>query len=76
MTVTATQLRTNIYQLLDQIIESGKPLHIERKGVIIEMNTIKKPLLMDLLPKRPCINGDSDDIIHMDWSNEWNETLP
>ena len=32
MLVTASQLRQNLYQLLDQVLESGVPLEVERNG--------------------------------------------
>jgi hypothetical protein len=37
MTVTPSTLRQNIYKLLDQVLESGEPLLVSRKGKILEI---------------------------------------
>ena len=29
-TVTATELRTNVYQLLDEVLNSGSPIEVKR----------------------------------------------
>ncbi|WP_257285291.1 type II toxin-antitoxin system Phd/YefM family antitoxin [Endozoicomonas sp. SESOKO1] len=40
--VTLTQLRKNIYQLVDQVIASGKPLTIERGGTILKLDVVTR----------------------------------
>jgi hypothetical protein len=37
MVVTASELRMNIYRLLDQVLETGVPLEIERKGRTLQI---------------------------------------
>ena len=32
MALTASKLRANVYRLLDEVLETGKPLEIERNG--------------------------------------------
>jgi len=32
MTISVTELRTKLYKLIDQVIETGESLEIERKG--------------------------------------------
>lgn len=74
--ITATELRKNIYKLLDEILNSGVPLEVERKGkrlIIVPADAVPK---LDLLePHADCIIGDPEDIVHMDWSKEWQEDL-
>ena len=76
MALTASKLRANVYRLLDEILETGKPLEIERNGevlVIAPKEGKKKGSKLDNLPSRPgAIIGDPDELIHMDWSSEWN----
>jgi hypothetical protein len=37
MTVTPTQLRENLYKILDQVIETQQPIEILRKGQIVKL---------------------------------------
>lgn len=39
--VTLTQLRKNIYQLVDEVIASGKPLTIER-GTLLKLDVVTR----------------------------------
>lgn len=76
MAITASKLRANVYRLLDEVLESGEPLEIERNGkvlVIAPKEAPKEESIWDRLPHRKgAIVGDPDELIHMDWSSEWN----
>jgi PHD/YefM family antitoxin component YafN of YafNO toxin-antitoxin module len=73
MSITASTLRANVYRLLDEVLESGRPLEIERKGKIVVIAPQEKQSTWDRLPRREgAIVGDPDELIHMDWSSEWN----
>lgn len=76
MAVSASTLRTNIYRLLDQVIETGQPLEVERKGHRLKIVPEKPLQKMDCLVKRDCIVGDPEQLVHIDWSTEWNDDLP
>ena len=71
MAVTASHLRTNIYQLLDQVLKSGIPLEIIRKGRKLKIVSEDRKSKMDNLKKRDVLKCDPQDIVHMDWSKEW-----
>lgn len=71
MSVTASQLRQNIYQLLDHVIETGQPLEIERKGRRLRILPENNGSRLDKLPKRKCIKGDPEKLVSIDWSGEW-----
>ncbi len=71
MTVTATHLRKNIYKIFDQVIASGIPLRVTRKGKTLTLVPPKKTSKLANLKKRKCIKGDPEDLVHMDWSKEW-----
>lgn len=81
MALTASRLRENVYQLLDQVLETGEPLEIERKGrllriIAVEVDGVPRPSKLDRLTPRPdFIIGDPDDLIHMDWYEEWKPDL-
>jgi hypothetical protein len=74
MAITVTKLRANLYKIVDQVIETGVPVEIERKGERIRLEPIKpKPKLQRLSVNPDAIVGDPEDIVHMDWSAEWSE---
>ncbi|HXM44948.1 MAG TPA: hypothetical protein VN924_27165 [Bryobacteraceae bacterium] len=73
MRVTASKLRENIYRILDEAIETGVPVEIIRKGVVLRIVLEKPPSKLARLKKRDIFVGDPDDIIGMDWSSEWSE---
>jgi hypothetical protein len=76
MALTASKLRANVYRLLDEVLETGEPLEIERNGKILLIapkEEKEKGSKLDNLPRREgAIIGDPDELIHMDWSSEWN----
>jgi antitoxin (DNA-binding transcriptional repressor) of toxin-antitoxin stability system len=73
MKVTASKLRENIYNILDQALETGVPIEVERKGRILRIVPQQKPSKLDKLKKRNCLVGDPESIVHMDWLKEWSE---
>jgi hypothetical protein len=73
MAVTASALRANVYRLLDEVLETGQPLEIERKGKTLVIAPKEEQSILDRLPRHEgYIVGDPDELIHIDWSSEWN----
>ncbi len=73
MAITASRLRENIYRLLDGVLESGEPLEIERNGrrlrIIADDQVVART---ERLVRRPdVVVGDTEDLVHLDWSSEW-----
>lgn len=76
-TVTPTQLRTNIYNLLDEVLKTGLPLEIkkgDKKLRIVPVEEVDK--LQNLVARPDVIQGDPDDLAEIDWMNEVNLDLP
>ena len=72
MAITASELRQNVYKLLDTVLETGIPLEIERNGRRLRVVLIESPPKLDrLVGHAGYIVGDPDDLIHVDWSSEW-----
>jgi len=70
--VTASELRQNIYRLLDRVIETGEPLEIERRGRRLRVIAAdRRSKLERLVPRPDAIVGDPDWFVHVDWSGEW-----
>lgn len=73
LATTASKLRANIYRMLDQVLETGQPLEIERNGKTLVIAPKQEQSIWDRLPRREgFIVGDPDELIHIDWSSEWN----
>ncbi len=73
MRVTASKLRADIYNILDETLKTGVPVEVVRKGRVLKIVPETKPDRLSRLKKRDYIVGNSDDIVHMDWSKEWSE---
>jgi hypothetical protein len=73
MKITASKLRENIYNILDEALETGVPVEVERKGRTLRIVPESKPSKLAKLKKRNCLVGDPESIVHMDWLKEWSE---
>jgi hypothetical protein len=72
MRVTMTQLRADIYHLLDHVLETGEPLEVVRKGRVLRVTPDTTRPLSELFPPWPgLITGDPGELAHLDWSSEW-----
>jgi len=74
MKITASKLRENIYRLLDEVIETGVPVEVERRGRRLRIVPADEPVrakLGRLDPHPEAIRGDPEDLVHLDWSTEW-----
>jgi len=76
--LTASHLRQNIYRILDEVIETGHPVEIEWKGRMVRIETTgqDKSIFEVLTPHPGSIVGRPDDLVHVDWSQEWKPDLP
>lgn len=71
MALSASKLRQDIYNLIDQVIRTGKPLEISRKGRRVRIVPADPPDKLDALTPHDCLRGEAEDIVHMDWSDQW-----
>jgi len=72
MTVTASSLRQNIYCLLDEVIATGQPLAVKRGGHLLKIMAEKPVSKLARLRPHKCMRGDPEELVHLDWSKEWN----
>ncbi len=76
-TITATELRSNIYKILDEVLTTGIPVEINKKGKKLRLIPIEKSKKLQNLISRPeAIKGDPDDIADISWEKEVNLDLP
>jgi hypothetical protein len=72
MVVTPSQLRADIYRILDQVIDTGVPVEIERRGARLKIVAAEPRNKLDNLEPHPgTILGDPEDLVHLDWSSTW-----
>ena len=72
MTVTVSKLRENIYRLIDQVLATGIPLEIKRKGKILKIVPEDSTDKLDnLITRSEYLKCNTEDIVHLDWSGEW-----
>lgn len=72
MKVTASFLRSNIYQILDRVKDTGMPVEIHRKGSILKIVASKhKSRLSNIKKKKNVYSGKIDDLIYINWEKYW-----
>ena len=70
--VSPSELRQNVYRLIDQVLATGEPLEIERKGRrlrLVPSEPVDRLALIRPIPD--LIAGDPEDLVSSDWSGEW-----
>ena len=69
---SVSKLRANLYRVLDEVLTTGAPVEVERRGRIIKIVPETKPgKLTNLEPHPDYIKVDPESIVHMDWTSEW-----
>jgi len=74
-TITVTELRSNIYNLFDEVLTTGIPLEVKKGGRklrIVPVEPVDKFAGMVFRPD--VINGDPADLVHIEW--EYSVDLP
>jgi hypothetical protein len=71
MPISASKLRSDIYRILDEVARTGVPVQIERDGQILEIVARHAPKKLDRLVERPFLTCPPEEIVHLDWSGEW-----
>ena len=72
MPYTATELRNNIYRVLDRVIETGEAVEVERNGKVLRISVVSSvPPVERVRGLTDLIVGDPASLEHVDWSSEW-----
>ncbi|GAA4823314.1 type II toxin-antitoxin system Phd/YefM family antitoxin [Nocardioides caeni] len=70
--VSPSQLRQDLYRLLDGVLETGRPLEILRKGRLLRVVPDQPVSRLDQIrTDASVIVGDPEDLVSVDWSSEW-----
>ena len=76
-TVTPTELRTNIYNILEEVLRTGMPIEINKGSRRLKIVPIEKVHKFQNLVSRPhIIQGNPDDLVDIRWEEEVHLDLP
>jgi len=76
-TITVTELRGNIYKLLDEVLNTGIPIEIKKGGKKLKIVPVNKANKLQNLVSRPnAIKGNPNDLVNISWEKEVNLDLP
>jgi prevent-host-death family protein len=75
--VTPTELRANIYNLLDEVLETGIPLEVKKGGKKLRIVPVKKAdKFQNLISRSHVIQGDPEELVEISWEDEVKLDLP
>jgi len=70
--LTPSDLRENVYRILDEVLETGRAVEINRRGMILKIvPAVPRDKLASLSPHPEFLRCDPEDLVHLDWSEEW-----
>ena len=75
MRISASKLRENIYNILDEVLDTGVPVEVIRKGKVVRITAEKRPATLARLRKRMYPLENAQSIVHLDWLHEWNSSI-
>ena len=73
MRLSSEKLNEDLGHVLDEVLERGTPVEIERKGHIFKIVAEREGNKLDNLEPHDAIVGDPESIVFIDWSKEWNK---
>jgi hypothetical protein len=71
MPIKPSQLREDIYRILDRVLETGVPVEIERGGKLLKIIPAEPRSKLANLKPREYLLSDPEELVHLDWSGEW-----
>jgi prevent-host-death family protein len=71
MELTASKLRENVYRILDEVLETGEPVVIRRRGKLLRIVPGEPRRRLQLTSRPEFMRCDPEDLVHVDWSSEW-----
>ncbi|CAB1084630.1 hypothetical protein JY97_14670 [Alkalispirochaeta odontotermitis] len=70
--ISLTALRSNLFKIVDSVIETGNPVELERKGHRLKIVIEGKKSKLENLKPHDCIVGNPDELIDLKVA-EWHE---
>lgn len=76
-TVTPTELRGNIYNLLEEVLNTKIPIEINKGGRKLRIIPVEKgDKFQNLIARADVIEGDPETLVDIHWENEVHLDLP
>lgn len=69
--LTASRLRANIYRILDDVLRTGRPVEIQRRGQRVRITRAGRAGRLQQLVRRAITKGAPEGLVHRDWSKAW-----
>lgn len=71
--LNATQLRAQLYRVLDEVIATGRPRRLVRKGhrLLISLESTPQRLDLDALPRRRATDLSPEELADLSWEHAW-----
>ena len=71
--ISATELRANVYRILDRILETGEAQEVIRNGSkLLILPATRQLRRLDGRPKRNALACSVDELVATSWEKEWN----
>ncbi len=70
MKLTATELRQNLYNILDRVAETGEAVEVARKGGVVRISAVDRPSIWDRLEVHDVLAGSVDVSFADSWDGE------
>ena len=71
MSISAAELRKNLYKILDEVLETGVPVEIRRRGKVLKIVLAERRSKLENLERRPYLRTDPEELVHLDWLDSW-----
>ena len=71
MSYSATELRQNLYKILDGVLETGKAVEIVRKGRKLKIVPEVKSSRLERIVPHDTIVGDPEGLADFSWEDSW-----
>ena len=62
ITVRPSELRRDLFRLLDRCVEAGTAIDVPRKGRTVRIAALRRRIKVDDLPRRPGVVVDGDEL--------------
>ena len=69
MKISATELRQNLYRIIDTVIRTGEPVEVARKHGAVRIVPEAGRSIWDSLEVHEGVAGD----VEVDWSDHWDQ---
>jgi len=73
MSLIASKILETIYRVLDRVLETVRAVEVIRRGQRLRTVPKKPRSKLDNLKPREYLTTDPEELVHIDWSVDWQE---